>query len=222
MVELASIAVDHIPRAFGTNACGVLLADSTGMTGQTAIRGMSDPDFETYQNIWRPRDRVFTAVLERQVAVQRRQVWTDDAWRRDPIYAEFARHIELFDYMSAPLYGAQGHLLGVLNLCRPERHRPFHFDDLRLTTAMAGYLSATFARLQAEATSTQSVEPVLLTKREREVAMLAANGHSNPQISAVLQIARETVKQTLRRVYRKLDVNGRAPMAARLAELRWP
>jgi DNA-binding CsgD family transcriptional regulator len=55
-----------------------------------------------------------------------------------------------------------------------------------------------------------------LSGRELQMARLVAAGRSNIEIALELGIARETVKQTLRRVYRKLDVNGRAQMAATL------
>ena len=216
--ELAACAVDFIPSIFGTNACGVLLADAFGRTADAAILGMPDPAFETYETIWRPHDRVFLRVLERHVGVARRQEWSDAEWRRDAIYANFARRMDLFDYMSTPIFGSGGHLLGVTNFCRPERHRPFGSTDLHLATAMAGYLSAAFVRVGADRWS-HANRSVALSRREREVALLAANGLSNPAIAASLQVARETVKQTLRRVYVKLEVNGRAQMAARLAEL---
>jgi DNA-binding CsgD family transcriptional regulator len=50
------------------------------------------------------------------------------------------------------------------------------------------------------------------------VARLASAGRNNVEIALRLGIARETVKQTLRRVYRKLNVTGRAQMAAVLAQ----
>lgn len=61
----------------------------------------------------------------------------------------------------------------------------------------------------------------LLARRETQVARLAAAGRNNVEIARALGIARETVKQTLRRVYRKLEVNGRAQMAATMAARGW-
>jgi DNA-binding CsgD family transcriptional regulator len=52
-----------------------------------------------------------------------------------------------------------------------------------------------------------------LTDTERDVALLAASGKTNPQIAEQLFIARGTVKMHLSSVYRKLDVANRTELA---------
>jgi DNA-binding CsgD family transcriptional regulator len=52
-----------------------------------------------------------------------------------------------------------------------------------------------------------------LTDTERDVALLAASGKTNPQIAEQLFIARSTVKTHLSSVYRKLDVANRTELA---------
>ena len=61
----------------------------------------------------------------------------------------------------------------------------------------------------------------VLSYRELQVARLAAAGRNNLEIALQVGIARETVKQTLRRVYTKLGVNGRAQMASTMAARGW-
>lgn len=59
-----------------------------------------------------------------------------------------------------------------------------------------------------------------LSKAERKVAVLAANGHSNREISRLLFITVSTVEQHLTSVYRKLKVSGRSALSAAMpAEL---
>jgi DNA-binding CsgD family transcriptional regulator len=58
--------------------------------------------------------------------------------------------------------------------------------------------------------------PAELTKRERQVASLAAEGLSSPQIASRLFIGRRTVESHLAHVYAKLDVHGRRELAHRL------
>jgi DNA-binding CsgD family transcriptional regulator len=53
----------------------------------------------------------------------------------------------------------------------------------------------------------------LLTASERRVAALAAEGRSNPEIAQTLFVTRKTVETHLGRVYRKLDLSGRADLA---------
>ncbi|MGN9809419.1 LuxR C-terminal-related transcriptional regulator [Micromonospora sp. BQ11] len=56
-----------------------------------------------------------------------------------------------------------------------------------------------------------------LTARERDIARLAAAGHSSQQIAQRLGVAVRTVDNHLHRVYRKLDIRGRSELPAALA-----
>jgi DNA-binding CsgD family transcriptional regulator len=58
------------------------------------------------------------------------------------------------------------------------------------------------------------VEP--LTAREREVALLAANGRTSREIGRHLGLSTRTVDTHLARVYRKLGVGGRIDLSAAL------
>ncbi len=52
-----------------------------------------------------------------------------------------------------------------------------------------------------------------LTRTEREVARLAADGASNNAIATTLFVSRRTVESHLQRIYRKLDVHSRTQLA---------
>ena len=57
-----------------------------------------------------------------------------------------------------------------------------------------------------------------LTKREREVLQLVAEGHSNSQLARMLWVTEQTVKFHLSNIYRKLDVTNRTE-ASRWAQV---
>jgi two-component system response regulator DevR len=57
-----------------------------------------------------------------------------------------------------------------------------------------------------------------LTKREREILALVAEGHSNAQLAKMLWVTEQTVKFHLSNIYRKLDVSNRTE-ASRWAQL---
>ncbi len=59
---------------------------------------------------------------------------------------------------------------------------------------------------------------VSLTRREREILRLVAEGHSNAQLARLLWVAEQTVKFHLSNVYRKLGVSNRTE-AARWAQV---
>jgi DNA-binding NarL/FixJ family response regulator len=57
-----------------------------------------------------------------------------------------------------------------------------------------------------------------LTRREREILRLVAEGHSNAQLARMLWVTEQTVKFHLSNIYRKLDVSNRTE-ASRWAQL---
>lgn len=96
----------------------------------------------------------------------------------------------------------------------------------RFASARAVFAAAGAQRLLAETTTAQrslagscSPSPTSLTRREREVAELAAHGHTNKDIAAHLYLSPRTVEDHLGRVLRKLGLTSRAGIARKLDEL---
>jgi DNA-binding CsgD family transcriptional regulator len=58
-----------------------------------------------------------------------------------------------------------------------------------------------------------------LTKRELEIALLAAEGMPNAQIASALFVAEQTVKFHLSNIFRKLGVSNRTEAAAKVRAL---
>jgi DNA-binding CsgD family transcriptional regulator len=58
-----------------------------------------------------------------------------------------------------------------------------------------------------------------LTPRELQIAELVAQGLTNTEIAARLWITQNSVKQALKRMFRKLGVSARAEMVARLQDV---
>jgi DNA-binding NarL/FixJ family response regulator len=52
-----------------------------------------------------------------------------------------------------------------------------------------------------------------LTERERDVAVLVAQGRSNRDVAATLYLSEKTVANTLTRMYAKLNVSSRSQLA---------
>jgi DNA-binding CsgD family transcriptional regulator len=58
-----------------------------------------------------------------------------------------------------------------------------------------------------------------LSEREREVARLAAGGHSSANVAALLSISEQTVTTYLRRIFIKVGVHSRAELAALIGNM---
>jgi DNA-binding CsgD family transcriptional regulator len=213
--------MDAAKGTFGCHLGAVLFLDPSLAATERALFGLHLDDIEEYENHWRPLDRIFLAVNARGVPVHTWQVFTEDEALRDPVWLGYARGHRIYHYLSAPIFGSRGRLLGVLNLCRRPHDRRFDTTTVEMASALAGFLSATLARVSGAEVFVDDHLGCPLTPREMQVARLAAAGRNNVEIALTLGIARETVKQTLRRVYCKLDVSGRAKMAATMTARGW-
>jgi LuxR family maltose regulon positive regulatory protein len=87
----------------------------------------------------------------------------------------------------------------------------------RLLAAFPAAASERTAPAKPRATRSRFVEP--LSKREREVLQLIANGLTNQEIAAQLFLSLNTVKAHTRNIYGKLDVHSRTRAVARGREL---
>jgi DNA-binding NarL/FixJ family response regulator len=99
-----------------------------------------------------------------------------------------------------------------------------HSDDvgvaIRQTFSPSLFLpGVTTAPMASSAVATDADPAVaMLTKREREILQLVADGHSNSQLARMLWVTEQTVKFHLSNIYRKLDVANRTE-ASRWAQI---
>jgi DNA-binding NarL/FixJ family response regulator len=95
-------------------------------------------------------------------------------------------------------------------------------DDLLAAIRQAFEKSIYLAHsIQTPATppsATSAGQVPALTRREREILQLVAEGHSNSQLARMLWVTEQTVKFHLSNIYRKLDVANRTE-ASRWAQL---
>jgi DNA-binding CsgD family transcriptional regulator len=88
----------------------------------------------------------------------------------------------------------------------------------RRASASAARAHSLAARCEGEHTPAldTGTEPIALTKRELEVATLAARGLTSREIAETLVVSTRTVENHLQRAYEKLGVSSRAALAEAL------
>jgi DNA-binding CsgD family transcriptional regulator len=161
-------------------------------------------------------------IAERHTPVHEGQVTTPKAWK---IICPRPDH---WHVMAGPIV-YQGKLVGIVGCTRARSMPAFDTQNLSDLSAICLHLSdwtatVRFARSamkpRQSSFSTDSLSERLrqrLTARELEIANLVALGRTNAEIGNELWITKNSVKQALKRMFRKLEVSSRAAMIAQIS-----
>ncbi|MEH1941210.1 MAG: LuxR C-terminal-related transcriptional regulator [Nostoc sp.] len=114
--------------------------------------------------------------------------------------------------MAGPIV-SNGQLVGVVGFTREQGMAAFDSQNLTDLSALCLHISTWVAM----ATQYPLLQTERLTPREVQIASLVAQGQTNAEISAELWITENSVKQALKRMFRKLEVSSRAHMVAKLS-----
>lgn len=120
--------------------------------------------------------------------------------------------------MAGPIV-SHGQLVGVVGCTREQSMPTFDTQNLADLSAICLHLSIwTAMRSQHQPFKSVSAaeRSYRLTPRELQIAELVALGRTNAEIGNELWIQENSVKQALKRMFRKLGVSSRAEMVARL------
>lgn len=126
--------------------------------------------------------------------------------------------------MAGPVV-TKGQLVGVLGCTREKSQPAFNNQDLADVSALCLHLSVWAATVRIQ--QSPSVEEnffdrnetplsARLTARERQIAELVSLGRKNAEVGAELCITENSVKQALKKIFRKLEVSSRTEMATQL------
>ncbi|MEP0873247.1 LuxR C-terminal-related transcriptional regulator [Trichocoleus desertorum AS-A10] len=130
--------------------------------------------------------------------------------------------------MAGPIIN-QGQIVGTVGCTREQTMSAFNSEDLVDLSAICLHLSTWVATVEApgiilQHQSLNSTSPGKLrqhlTPRELQIAELVALGQTNAEIGHQLWITENSVKQALKRMFRKLEVSSRAEMVAKLLDKR--
>lgn len=130
--------------------------------------------------------------------------------------------------MAGPVV-TKGRLVGVLGCTREKSQPTFDNQDLADVSAICLHLSVWAATVRIQQLSSfaknflgNDTMPLSarLTARERQIADLVALGKKNAEVGTELWITENSVKQALKKIFRKLEVSSRTEMATKLSAER--
>jgi len=198
--ELKLALADTIADYFGVQHWGIDFLDEQLATQITI------PEIPAVCLASNPVERY---VAERHAPVHEELVLSSEDWKN-----LCSRHEHV---MTGPII-CDGLLVATLNFARDSGSPPFDSNDLADLSALCIHLSAKLATLRVRPKVFKSAALDLLTSREIQIAELVAQGFTNGEIAEKLWITQNSVKQALKRMFRKLKVSARAEMVAKLPD----
>lgn len=114
--------------------------------------------------------------------------------------------------MAGPIVD-RGQLVGAVGCTREQSMLAFDTQNLADLSAICLHLSVWAAKVRFQQ---QAFKSDRLTSRELQIAELVALGRTNAEIGKEIWITENSVKQALKRMFRKLEVSSRAEMVAQL------
>ena len=157
---------------------------------------------------------VLRYLVERHAPVHEALVTSPKAWQM------ICPRDDHWHVMAGPLV-SNGQLVGAVGFTRDRGKPTFDPQNLADLSALCLHLSTWVAtvglRSQPSKHDSCKNNTTGLTPRELEIAELVAQGRTNAEIGTALWITENSVKQALKRMFRKLEVSSRAEMVARLA-----
>ncbi|WP_036487374.1 LuxR C-terminal-related transcriptional regulator [Myxosarcina sp. GI1] len=109
-----------------------------------------------------------------------------------------------------------GNLIGGLALTRDRHSLAFNSQNLLDLSALCLHISTRLTKIQSPHRQLNSDCLKLVTPRELQIARLVAQGLTNAEIGRSLWITENSVKQALKRMFRKLGVASRTEAIALL------
>jgi DNA-binding CsgD family transcriptional regulator/GAF domain-containing protein len=210
--------MDGVSEYFGVQRWGIYLTDDKNRLASFDVIGVSDAFVEQYEKIGRSVDPVLQYVLENHAPAHEELVLPIGGWKQSDLYQRCCSEYDHEHIMTGPIVG-RGQLIGTLHFARVGDIPAFSSNDLANLGAVCTHLSACLAELRTRSLVSPSFIFKQLTPREVQIANLVARGLTNAEIGAELWITQNSVKQALKRMFRKLKVSARTEMVAKLRDV---
>jgi len=224
--ELRSQVMAAVGQHFLAQCWSLCLVDQHCGGAEVDIQGIADVAafVERYSKVDRTRDPVMRYTIEHHAPTHEGLVLSSENWKQCDLYQQFCAPYGHEHIMTGPIVG-DGRLIGGVYLARAADTAAFDMNDLAKLGAICTHLSARLAHLRVPTKKQTLAAPSLnaaltecLTPREQQIAALVAQGLTNTEIGNELWITQNSVKQALKRMFRKLGVSSRTQMVACLSD----
>ncbi|WP_295619133.1 LuxR C-terminal-related transcriptional regulator [Chamaesiphon sp. GL140_3_metabinner_50] len=132
------------------------------------------------------------------------------------IWSTICPRADHWHVMAGPIV-CRGKLVGAVGCTREKSMSAFDPQNLADLSGICLHLSIWAATVRSQPHFLKTNQ---LTSRELQIVELVALGHTNAQIGTELWITENSVKQALKRMFRKLEVSSRAEMVAQLSTVQ--
>ena len=211
--------MDNVSKYFGAQRWGIYLLNKEMRLASSDVVGVSEAFVERYEQIGRAVDPVLKYVLENHAPAHEALVLPPGAWKQSDLYQRCCAEYDHEHIMTGPVVG-RGQLIGTVHFARTGNPvSAFNSQDLANLAAVCAHLSACLAELRQPVPTAPSPFLKQLTPREIQIANLVARGLTNAEIGTELWITQNSVKQALKRLFRKLEVSSRTAMVAKLRDI---
>lgn len=202
--DLRSQVVPQIGEYFATKRCGVFFFDQLPL-----LDGNLQKALEIALSI--DRNPIARYLAERHAPVHEALVASPKVWTM------ICPRPDHWHVMAGPIVSC-GKLVGVFGCTREQSMPAFDAQNLADLSGICLHLSVWTATVRSPY---QPFKTNRLTPREMEIAELVALGRTNAEIGTELWITENSVKQALKRMFRKLEVSSRAQMVAQLSATKY-
>lgn len=197
--DLRSHVVPQIGQHFAAKRWGIFFFDQPPLANPSLQKALQ-------AGLSVERNPVVRYLVERHAPVHEALVTEPRIWTMICPRADH-RHV-----MAGPIVG-KGQLIGAVGCTRNQSMSAFDTKDLGDLSAICSHLSVWAATVRSQH---QALKADRLTARELQIAELVALGRTNAEIGTELWITENSVKQALKRMFRKLEVSSRTEMVTQL------
>lgn len=215
--DLRFRSMDSFAAVFGVQRWAIHLFDAQNNLISSDAHGVSDKFIARYRAIGKAIDPVLEYVSNYHAPAHEELVLPAGTWKQSQLYQRCCIEYDHEHIMTGPIIG-NGKLIGTINFARVGITPAFDVKDLSNLSAVCLHFSACLTNLRSTPELKANPYLELLTQREIQIANLVSQGLSNKEIGTELWISHNTVKKSLKQIFRKLKVSSRVEMAILLKD----